>query len=201
MICRGGVIFLLIIFFIATGFIFLQTKIGGMSGLYTIPLNGLKDGSYSYDFQVDGDFFRSYPESLISECSLGLTVDLEKVSGNFDLQFHLSGDILVTCDRCLGEYRQAVNSDNRLVVRTGEVYDDSDPELLIIPVGMTDLDLSQFIYDYSHLALPIRKVHPDGPDGRSGCDPEMLGRLSGYRSAGEGTRPEWDRLKDLLNEN
>ncbi|MBM3419727.1 MAG: DUF177 domain-containing protein [Bacteroidetes bacterium] len=172
-----------------------------MSGLYTIPLNGLKEGSYLYEFQVNGDFFRTYEESGIRECELDLVVKLEKVSVNYNLRFHLSGKITVTCDRCLGEYRQAVDSESRLVVKTGESFDDSDPELLIIPAGMTDLNLSQFIYDYSHLALPIRKVHPDGPGGESKCDPDMLKRIAGASGGESGSGPEWDKLKELLNEN
>ncbi|MFO7574827.1 MAG: DUF177 domain-containing protein [Bacteroidales bacterium] len=172
-----------------------------MSRLYTIPLNGLKDDSYSYDYEVDGSFFRAFEGSEIGECNLRLTVELQKVSGQYNLRFLLSGPVLVVCDRCLGEYMYTIESDDRLIVKTGEKFDDSDPDLLIIPAGESELDLSQFIYDYSHLAIPIRKVHPEGPDGKSLCDSEMLRRLSNIDEDNAGSRPEWDKLRELLHDN
>lgn len=172
-----------------------------MSGLYTIPLNGLKDGSYSYDFEMGSDFFAGYEGSQIGECKLKLKVVLEKVSAHYNLRLVLTGSVLVTCDRCLGEYWLETESENRLVVKTGEEYDDSDAELLIIPAGLSELDLSQLIYDYSHLALPIRRVHPDGPGGKSQCDPEMLKRIANVGEANDENRPEWDKLKELLHKN
>jgi uncharacterized protein len=198
---RGGVTFLLIIFFIAEGFIFLQTEFRGMSGLYSIPLNGLKEGSYSYEFEVGSDFFEGYEGSEIKDCNLLLEVVIEKLSGHFNVRFRLKGDVLVTCDRCLGDYYQHVESENRLVVKTGHEYDDSDPDLLIMPAGMSEFDLSQFIYDYSHLALPIRKIHPDGAEGAGGCDPEMIKRIAEISAGSDAERPEWDKLKKLLHEN
>ncbi len=192
---------MLIIFFIAQGFIFLQTKFRGMSRLYSIPLNGLKDGSYSYDYEVGSDFFAAFEGSQIGECNISLIVELHKVSGQYNLRFMLRGTVLVSCDRCLGEYMHPIESDNRLIVKTGEDFDDSDPELLIIPAGESELDLSQFIYDYAHLAIPIRKVHPDGPDGKIMCDPEMLKRIANVGGDDDGKRPEWDKLKELLHDN
>ena len=172
-----------------------------MSGLYSIPLNGLKEESYSYEFEVGSDFFKGYEGSEIRDCNLLLEVVLEKLSGHFNVRFRLKGDVLVTCDRCLEEYNQYVESENRLIVKTGHEYDDSDPDLLIIPAGMSEFDLSQFIYDYSHLAMPIRKIHPDGPEGANGCDPEMIKRIAEISAGSNEERPEWDKLKKLLHEN
>lgn len=172
-----------------------------MSRLYSIPLNGLKDGSYSYDYEVDSYFFRAFEGSQIGECNLSLIVELHKVSLQYNLRFLLKGTVLVPCDRCLGEYMHPVESDNLLIVKTGEEFDDSDPELLIIPAGQSELDLSQFIYEYAHLAIPIRKIHPDRPNGKSMCDPEMLRRISGITDDNGGIRPEWEELKKLLHDN
>jgi uncharacterized metal-binding protein YceD (DUF177 family) len=42
------------------------------------------------------------------------------------------------------------------------------------------LDLSQYLYEYAMLSLPIRKVHPDLPGGKPGCNPEMLNLLKNF---------------------
>jgi hypothetical protein len=48
----GGVTFLFIIFFIDAGFIILQTEKKGDARLYSIPLAGLKETRYTYEFTI-----------------------------------------------------------------------------------------------------------------------------------------------------
>ena len=43
-----------------------------------------------------------------------------------------------------------------------------------------ELDLTQFLYDYVCLNLPLIKVHEDGE-----CNQEMIARLEGVNAAGE----------------
>lgn len=167
-----------------------------MPGLYTIPLSGLKEGSYSYDFELSGVFFEAFEGSEIQECELSLRVELMKASGSYDISFVLSGMVKVVCDRCLGEYLQSIESINRLIVKIGEEYDDSNPELLIIPASMKKLDISQYIYEYSHLSLPLRKVHPSGPDGKSTCDPDMIRRIVNADEISGAPGSEWDKLRN-----
>lgn len=172
-----------------------------MSGIYIIPLNGLKDGSYSYDYEVGGEFFKDYGSSDVRDCNIKLVVELKKLSGHYNLTFLMKGEILVTCDRCLEEFFHPVDSVNQVIVKTGHEFDDSDPELLIIPEGHHELDLSQMIYDFAHLALPIKRVHPSDGKGKSKCNPEMLARIGqGADNEDEGS-PEWDKLKGFLHEN
>ena len=174
-----------------------------MSGVYSIPLNGLKDGNYSYDFEVGDDFFENYGSSEIGNCRIKLVVELSKHSGHYDVVFLMKGEVRVTCDRCLEEYYQSVDSRDRVVVKVGHEFDDNDPELLIIPAGHHELDLRQMIYDFAHLALPIKKVHPEDENGISGCNPEMVALIAGEvdNSEDENAPTEWDILRKLLNEN
>jgi uncharacterized protein len=172
-----------------------------MSGMYSIPLNGLKDGSYSYDFEVGDSFFEGYDSTEIKECEIKLVVELRKLSGHYDLAFFMTGRIRVTCDRCLEEFYHPVDSENQVVVKMGHEFDDSDPELLIIPEGHHELDLSQMIYDFAHLALPIKRVHPEDEEGNSECDPEMIARIGQSEDNEEGNNPEWEKLKRFLHKN
>lgn len=172
-----------------------------MSGIYIIPLNGLKDGTYSYDYEVGADFFKDYGSSDVRDCNLKLVVELRKLSGHYNLTFLMKGQILVTCDRCLEEFFHPVDSENMVIVKTGHEFDDSDPELLIIPEGHHELDLSQMIYDFAHLALPIKRVHPVDGRGKSECDPEMLARIGRSVDSDDESSPEWDKLRGFLHEN
>ena len=48
--------------------------------------------------------------------------------------------------------------------------------MLFVPQDEAELDLSQIIYDYVCLSLPMQRVHEDG-----GCNPEAMR----YYAAGE----------------
>ena len=39
------------------------------------------------------------------------------------------------------------------------------------------LDMKQYFYECISVSLPYRKVHPDLPDGESGCDPENAWKI------------------------
>ena len=43
---------------------------------------------------------------------------------------------------------------------------------MYVQASEQELDMSQIIYDYVNLSLPIKKVHPEGE-----CDPEMMEKL------------------------
>ena len=67
---------------------------------------------------------------------------------------------------------------------------------------MHELDLQQHLYEFIHLALPIKRVHPGDKNGKSTCDPVMLKKLEELIVEEEKEeRPRWDELKKLMNDN
>lgn len=173
-----------------------------MSGVYAIPISGLKEGTHIVDFEIGKEFFELFEESEIKEGSLIATVKLEKRSSHMDLLISLSGEVRISCDRCLEVYSQPIDSENRLFVKFGSVIEDIDPDILSLPAGEHELDLQQHFYEYIHLALPIRRVHPDDLEGRSTCDPTMLKKLEELIIEEEPeSDPRWDELKKLMNDN
>jgi uncharacterized metal-binding protein YceD (DUF177 family) len=53
------------------------------------------------------------------------------------------------------------------------------------------------------LALPVRRVHPDLDNGKSGCNTRMMEKLEKHIVSGETERtdPRWDELKKLMDKN
>ena len=45
-------------------------------------------------------------------------------------------------------------------------------DVIVVDRNQGELDISQLIYDYVYLHLPLKKVHPDGE-----CDPEMMEKM------------------------
>ncbi len=169
----------------------------------TIGLSGLKEGRHKIDFEIDNKFFESFEESEIKEGRLFAHVELDKGSSHIDLLIRISGSVKVCCDRCLEMFYYPVDCENRLLIKTGKkIDDDEDPDIISLAADEHELDLRQHFYDYIHLALPIKKVHPDDIDGKSTCDPEMLKKLNELVIEDEiESDPRWDELKKLMNDN
>jgi len=168
------------------------------SGLYSIPLTGLKEGSHIFEFEIDNDFFACFEGSEISAGELVAAVTLVKRSSHMELELVLRGSVEVICDRCLEPYMQWVDTKGKLLIKHGEKWEEVDDEVLIIPHGESQLDLAQLIYEFSILGLPIQRLHPDDEEGFSGCDPDMLARITGFADDEEEEEENFDpRWKDL----
>jgi uncharacterized metal-binding protein YceD (DUF177 family) len=174
-----------------------------MSRSYLITLNGFEEGHHSYDLEITREFFDLFEESEIREGELVAVIDLEKCSSNIDLTIRISGKVKVCCDRCLEMFDHPVECENRLLVRVGKVFDDSDPEVITVPSSEHELDIKQYLYEFILLALPIQRLHPDDDDGRSTCNPVMLQKLGEYLVEGENDKYDsrWDELKKLMDNN
>jgi uncharacterized protein len=173
-----------------------------MSVTYTIPLSGLKEGRHKFDFEISKKFFEKFEESEVKEGSLIANIEIDKISSHADLLIRISGSVRICCDRCLEMFSQPVSCENRLLVKFGKSIDDTDPDIISLPSDEHELDLQQHIYEFIHLALPIKRVHPDDIDGNSTCDPEMLKKLDELIIDEENVYdPRWDELKKLMNNN
>jgi uncharacterized metal-binding protein YceD (DUF177 family) len=173
-----------------------------MSGIYSIPIGGLKEGKHSYDFEINKEFFEQFEESEVREGKLAVTVEADKRSSHVDLAVRIEGTITISCDRCLGVFSHPVSCENRLLVKFGRVNDESDPDIITVPADENELDMAQYFYEYILLALPIQRIHPVDKNGNSTCDPEMLKKLKEHVINEEvGNDPRWDELKKLINNN
>ena len=157
-----------------------------------IPFKGLSIGNHHYDFVISDSFFESFEPLNIRKGKIDLSLDLEKELGLLSLIFHFSGAVKLTCDRCLEEYNQPVEDNFRLIVKFGEDYQEITDEIVEIPITEHRFDLTQYIYEYVQLMLPLKHVHPDDKSGNSTCKPEMLEKLNEHSKPATDSR--WDAL-------
>jgi uncharacterized metal-binding protein YceD (DUF177 family) len=52
--------------------------------------------------------------------------------------------------------------------------------MITMPLDEHEIDLVSFFYEYIHLALPIKRIHPDDEKGNSTCNPEMIRKLNDH---------------------
>lgn len=171
-----------------------------MSDVFIIPLNGLTAGKNERFWKVGKEFFESFENSEILDAELDVTALVEKSGRYVGVDCEVEGKVTVECDRCLGELDMPIDVEIRLSVKFGdeessEEHQEGEREVIFVPETDAELDLSQIIYDYVCLDLPMQRVHEDGE-----CDPAAMKHLSeGTASEGrEVADSPFASLKDLI---
>ncbi|MDD4646325.1 MAG: DUF177 domain-containing protein [Bacteroidales bacterium] len=144
---------------------------------YIIPFGSYSDGLHVFEFELVDAFFSRFPESEIQKADVLVNVEMTKQQRHLEFVFTLDGWVSLPCDRCLEEYEQPVSSEFDLYGKFGDGNNEEESDVVWLSEESCQIDLSQYLYEYVVLSLPMRKVHPDKADGTSGCDPVMLDLL------------------------
>ena len=141
---------------------------------YAIAYKGLSVGKHSFSLEFDNALFEAFNDSQVLSCSGFVDIELERGESMMTLQFGMSADVGVECDRCLEEVVIPIDYDDELIVRVAEVEDDSEDDIMWISPAEDFIDLKQYIYESVLLSLPYQRIHPEGEDGTLACNTDML---------------------------
>ena len=155
----------------------------GMNDGFIIPLNGLTAGQHEFSWKVGKEFFEGFDNSEILDAELDAYVRVEKSGRYLGIDCEVTGDVVVECDRCLDDLSMPVDLEIRLSVKYGDEessdeHQEGEREVIFIPATDAEFDMSQIIYDYVCLDLPMQRVHEDGE-----CNPEAIKHLSAAEPA------------------
>jgi uncharacterized metal-binding protein YceD (DUF177 family) len=156
---------------------FFRSKLS-RSDQYQIAFAGLTPGRHVFDFQVGDAFFEAVEDTEIFGGEVSVNVTMAREERMMDLHFAITGMVRVTCDRCNEPMEMKVTGNERLIVKLGDRYFEESEDVQVIPETAHKFDLAPFLYEYIHLLLPIRRVHPEDEEGNSLCDPETLKKLN-----------------------
>lgn len=171
----------------------------------TIQFSGLKSGKYEFDYVLDGSFFEGFENEELQDGKVDFAVNLEKKERLLMINFVWKGKVKSICDRCLGELEVPVEGEQTLCVKFSDTETSEDENVVYLPEDAYQIDLSQWMYEFVAVSLPMQRVHPEGE-----CDPEMLRFISNQngnepdtedeeRGNRDGeTDPRWDALKQLM---
>ncbi len=171
---------------------------------YTIPFTGLKLGEHHFDFEITNTFFAYFEYDEFNDAQVKLDVLLNKKTTLLEFTLNFSGTVNVNCDVTNEPYDQQINGDYHFVVKFGEVYNDENEDILILPHGAHEVNIQQYIYESIVLAVPAKRVHPGVEDGS--LKSEILDKLEELTPDGSEdsenseTDPRWDNLKKLLTD-
>ena len=117
------------------------------------------------------------------------------------LHFEISGTVKMDCDRCTEEFDLPIEGNYKLIVKVGghESGDEND-DIITVAANEHELDLSQYLYEYITLSLPIKRVHPNDAKGKITCNKKVLKKLGDFlieEEKKEDTDPRWNDLKNI----
>ena len=127
---------------------------------FVIPLNDWAAGERNFFSHAGSEFFQKFDNSEILDADVNVEIRVVKDGRNkAEADLRLKGSVTVPCDRCL----------DPVVIPV----DTAPSETLTPPEGDADWDLSQAVYDFICLSLPLQRLHPEGK-----CDPDTVRFLS-----------------------
>ncbi len=173
-----------------------------MEKTYDLPLNGIPAGKSEFAWKADKKFFESYGNTEILDADLHVEAVVEKSGRYIGVDCQIEGSVTTLCDRCLEELQLPVSETVLLSVKFGSEPGESDMmegdrEIVYLDASDAVLDMAQIIYDYTCLALPLHRVHPDGE-----CNADTV-RYLGQQpepspSDGDSAQNPFSALKDLF---
>lgn len=176
-----------------------------VSNEFLIPFIGLKLGKHQFDYQIDKTFFDRFDYDDFESCDIKTTVVLEKKTTLLELHFKHKGSVNIPCDLTSEQFDLPIKGKIKLIVQFGDAFNNENEELLILPHGEHQIDISQYIYEMIVLSIPLKRVHPGVKDGTLKSEAidklqELTVKEKKAENKAEETDPRWDQLKKLLTD-
>lgn len=192
-------------------------------GKYTafkLPLKSLGVGTHEFEYHLDKQFFVNMESSDIHDADLNVALTVQYNGDIYNLDFHITGEVVLICDRCLDDLCFPIDATYHIVVKYGEDYNDDNDEVLEIPETDNTLNVAYMIKDTVELAIPMKHVHPLGKCNRqmsamlkkhratSGDDDadleneliDEIDNIDAQSSAAGNSDPRWDALRKLSDD-
>lgn len=172
----------------------------GKFSQFKLQLKSMPEGIDREEYHLDKAFFMDMESDGVRDADLTVVLTTNHHAGVYDLQFQVTGNITLLCDRCLDDMELPIETGYHITVKYGEDYNDDSDDLLEIPESDNYLNVAYMIYDTVMLAIPIKHVHPLGK-----CNRAMSAILKQHSALpidtdDSPTDPRWDALKEMAGD-
>jgi len=152
------------------------------SRVFEIAWQGLKLGEHELIFDLDDKFLMwKYPETEYKQLNVQIKVTFDKQVNFFMFHFNIDGSLIVPCDRCGEEFELSLWDEFDLLVKLNDVEDEDqieeEADVVFISRSETVLDISDWLYEFLMLSIPLQKIHPQDAKGNDTCNPDVLAFL------------------------
>jgi uncharacterized metal-binding protein YceD (DUF177 family) len=178
------------------------------SRVFEIAWQGLKLGEHELIFDLDDKFLIwKYPETEYKQLNVQIKVTFDKQVNFFMFHFNIDGSLVVPCDRCGEEFELSLWDEFDLLVKLNDVEDEDqieeEADVVFISRSETVLDISDWLYEFLMLSIPLQKIHPQDAKGNDTCNPDVLAFLKQSAEAleQENKNTIWKGLDSIKIEN
>lgn len=159
-----------------------------------IKISSLREGLNTLNFDGNVNEFKLL-DPFFGKYYLKLEID--KAHNQLVLKAFLKLNCKFSCDRCGNEYNEVINVNFEEVYLFGvSAENDENPDLIYLPFDADKINLSKELYDYSVLAVPMKKLCNNDCKGICpGCGTNL--NISSCHCKNEEIDPRWKPLLDI----
>jgi uncharacterized protein len=164
---------------------------------YEVEFSGLANGAHDFEWDLEAAFFEDRNSEEISDAKLNAALRMEKNDRMLNLAFSISGKVKTICDHCGDDVWLDLSFEEELIARFATKTDFSNDEVIFLGNSEFKLDVSQFLYEFTSLNLPSKRLHE--PDE---CNPEVEHYFDDQEQVEEEEKekdPRWKALEKLKN--
>jgi uncharacterized metal-binding protein YceD (DUF177 family) len=175
------------------------------------------EGKHEIDFEIGKEFFQHFEDNeLLDEGHLTVRVLMDKGANLIEMDFLISGEVKLVCDRSLEEFFEPLDLKEKIIFKYGDEEQEINEDVYMITRDTPKINVAQFIYEFVLLGLPAKRIHPDYRtemdeddyegegmyayiDGDTFEDEETEEEINSEKQEEESTDPRWELLKKLKN--
>ena len=149
---------------------------------FEIAFVGLKPGVHEFSYDLDDKFFVEKGAQDFTNAKASVTLSLEKNTGFMLLKFEVGGKAEVTCDRCGNPLKLDLWDEFRMLVKLADNPEEmnaqeEDPDVFYLSRTESHLDVSDWIYEFVMLSVPMQRMCSPEEMGGPQCNNEVLEKL------------------------
>lgn len=149
---------------------------------FEIAFVGLKPGVHEFNYELDDKFFVEKGAEDLRNMHANVKLALEKNTGFMLLKFEVGGKTDVTCDRCGNPLNMDLWDEFKMLVKLVDDADEmnvqeEDPDVFYLSRTESHLDVSNWLYEFVLLSIPMQRMCSREEMGGPQCNKEVLDKL------------------------
>src|SRR6201996_8168445 len=150
---------------------------------YDIAFVGLKAGIHEFNYRITDKFFEAYQQQDFRHCDAQVKLSLDKKNSFMLLKFEITGKIEIDCDRCGNALPLDLWDEFNILVKLVEDPDimnqqEEDPDVYYISKGESHLYISDWVYEFINLSIPMQRMCKEEEMYGPYCNKEVLDMLN-----------------------
>lgn len=149
---------------------------------FEIAFVGLKPGVHEFNYDLNNQFFIDKGAVDYTNATANVKLIVEKNTGFMLLKFEIGGKADVNCDRCGNPLKMDLWDEFKMLVKLVDNPEEmneqeEDPDVFYLSRTESHLDVSNWLYEFVTLSIPMQRMCSPEEMGGPQCNNEVLQKL------------------------